>query len=98
MVGPEHDPATETVAQVNHGGAAGEADHVGERGSQGQDEDLAEHHVMDVACGWIRGAVSVQRTASKQQDGEVVRGFESQTKGLIKSPHSPMVYLLINDV
>ena len=49
MVGAKHDPATETVSQVNHGGAAAEADHVGEGCSQGQDEDLAQHHDMEMA-------------------------------------------------
>lgn len=42
MVGSEYDPAAEAVAQVDHGGAAAEPDHVRERRSQGDDQDLWE--------------------------------------------------------
>lgn len=40
VVGSQHDPPTETVSEVNHGGTAAEADHVRERRSQRDDENL----------------------------------------------------------
>ena len=40
VIGPQHDPATEAVAQVDDSHTAAEPDHVGERSSQGHDQDL----------------------------------------------------------
>lgn len=40
MVGTENYPAAEAVAKVDHGGTAAETDHVGERCSQRDDQDL----------------------------------------------------------
>ena len=83
MVGAKHDPATETVSQVNHGGAAAEADHVGEGCSQGQDEDLAQHHDMEMAWDWWSCLSTMHYKL--QQDCDVLRGFKTLTKGLIKN-------------
>lgn len=35
MVRPKHDPTTETVSEVDHGGTTGEPDHIWERCPQG---------------------------------------------------------------
>lgn len=40
VIGPQHDPAAEAVAQVDDSHTAAEPDHVGERSSQGHNQDL----------------------------------------------------------
>lgn len=54
VVGSEDDPAAEAVAEVDHGCTAAETDHVGERRSQGDDQDLP------------RGKTTVQSFHKKQ--------------------------------
>lgn len=49
MVGPEHDPATETVPQVNDSGTTDEPNHIWESCSQGQDENIVLLEVSHVA-------------------------------------------------
>lgn len=44
VVGSQHDPSTETVPEVNHGGTAGETDDVRKRRSQSDDENLTRGH------------------------------------------------------
>lgn len=40
MVGSQHNPAAEAVAEVDHGGAAAKSNDIGERSSQCDDQDL----------------------------------------------------------
>lgn len=44
VVRSQHDPSTETVPEVNHGGTAGETDDVRKCRSQSDDENLTRGH------------------------------------------------------